>query len=116
MIYKLKDGNVPATHNYGSNQIDFGYLSLAATEFLFRCGVLDFNFLFYRDHRPLFLEIDILRVLGYPVQCTIKFLERELKLNDPRLVEIYQSSLYQQLLNHNVAARFETLRIVNATG
>jgi hypothetical protein len=115
-IHKLKHGNVPATHIAGSDQIDFGYLSFVATEFVFRCGVLDFNSPFYNDHRPLFLDIDILRLLEYPIQGTVKFLERELKLDDPQLVEIYQSSLFQQLLNHNVAARVESLHLVKTTG
>jgi hypothetical protein len=30
-IHKLKHGDVPATHNAGSLQIDFGFLSYAAT-------------------------------------------------------------------------------------
>jgi hypothetical protein len=81
----------------------------------FRCGILDFNSLFYSDHHPLFLNIDILRLLGYPVQGNVKFLERDLKLNDNMLVEVYQSSLFQQLLNHNAAARLDSLYLVNAS-
>jgi hypothetical protein len=106
-IHKLKHDNVPATHNTRSEQIDFIYISQAAAEFAFRCGILDFNSLFYSDHRPLFLNIDNLRLLEYPVQGTVKFLEPDIRLNDPRLVEIYESSIFQQLLNHNVAARVD---------
>jgi hypothetical protein len=101
-IHKLKHDNVPATHNAGSEQIDFIYISQAATEL-------------YSDHRPLFLDIDILRLLGYPVQGTVEFLDRDLKLNDPRLVKVYQSYLFQQLLNHNVAARLDSSYLVNAS-
>jgi hypothetical protein len=66
-IHKLKHNNVTATHNAGSDQINFAYISYAATESVFRCEILDFNSLFYNDHCPLFLEIDILHLLGYPV-------------------------------------------------
>jgi hypothetical protein len=45
-IHKLKHDNVPATHNTGSEQIDFIYISQAAAEFTFHCGILDFNSLF----------------------------------------------------------------------
>jgi hypothetical protein len=69
-IHKLKHGDVPVTHNTGSLQIDLGFLSYAATEFIYRCGVLDFNTLFSSDHRVLFLDIDILWLLGYSVQGT----------------------------------------------
>jgi hypothetical protein len=114
-IRKLKHYNVPATHNAGSEQIDFIYISQPAAEFAFRCGILNFNSLFYRDHRPLFFHIDILRLLGYPVQGTVKCIKLDLKLNAPRLVEVYRSSLFQQLLNHNVAACVDALYLVNAS-
>jgi hypothetical protein len=45
-IHKLKHGDVPATHNAGSLQLDFGFLSYTATEFIYKCGILDFNALF----------------------------------------------------------------------
>jgi hypothetical protein len=89
-IHKLMHGDVPATHKSGSFQIDFAFLSYGAIEFIHRCGVLDFNALFSSDHRSLFLDIDILRLLWYPVQGKVKSLERDLKLNDPRLAEAYQ--------------------------
>jgi predicted SprT family Zn-dependent metalloprotease len=114
-IHKLKHDNVPATHNAGSEQIDFIYISQAADVFSFHCGILDFRSLFYSEHRPLLLDIDILLLLGYPLQGTVKFIERDLKLNDPRLVEVYQSSLFQQLVNHSFAARVDALYLVNAS-
>jgi hypothetical protein len=107
--------NVPATHNSGSNQIDFAFISYAATEFVFRCGILYFNSLFSINHRPLFIGIDILHLLGYPVQGTVKSLECDLKINDPRLVEVYQAPLFQQPINHNVASRIDSLYIVDIT-
>jgi hypothetical protein len=64
-IHKLKHDNVPATLNAGSEQIDFIYISQAATVFAFHCGILDSNSPFYSVHRSLFLDIDILRLLGY---------------------------------------------------
>jgi hypothetical protein len=88
-IHKLTHGDVPATHNTGSLQIDFGFLSYAATKFIYKCGVLDFNALFSSDHRALFLNIGILWLLGYPVQGTQRALERELKLQYPCLVRVY---------------------------
>jgi hypothetical protein len=54
-IYKLKYGDVPATHNGVSLQIDFDFLSYAATEFIYKCGILYFNSLFSSDHRALFV-------------------------------------------------------------
>jgi hypothetical protein len=114
-IHKLQHGEVPATRNNGSFQIDFAFLSYSAIEFIPRCGVLDFNALFSSDHRTLFLGIDILRLLGYPVQGTVISFERDLKLTDPRLIEVYQASLLQQLINHNVASSIDSLYIVKTS-
>jgi hypothetical protein len=114
-IHKLKHGDVPATHNAGSHQIDLGFLSYGTSEFIHRCGVLDLNALFSSDHRALFLDIDILRLLGYPVQGTLKSLEREFKLNDPFLVEVYQSSLCKHLVTHNAASRIDSLIVIKVT-
>jgi hypothetical protein len=73
-----------------------------------------FQFPFFSDNCPSFLDIDILH-LGYPVQGIVKSLERDLKLNEPSIVEVYQSSLFQQLINHNIAARIDALYIVDIT-
>jgi hypothetical protein len=77
-------------------------MSSAAAEFIFQCGVLDFNTLLSSDHRPLYIDIDIPCLLGYPVHGTIRAMKRDLKLNDPCIIDAYQATLIQQLINHNV--------------
>jgi hypothetical protein len=91
-IHKLKHINIHPTQSYGSTQIDFIFISAAATEFVFHCGILEFNTLLSSDHIPLYIDIDILRILGYPVQGTIKDLVHDLKLHDPRLIDILSNS------------------------
>jgi hypothetical protein len=88
-------------------------VSSAALSFIFRCGILDFNTLFLSDHSPLYIYIDILRLLGYPVYGTIRALERDLKLDDPHLVNAYQATLIQQLINHNSGPRVDAFYIVD---
>jgi endonuclease/exonuclease/phosphatase (EEP) superfamily protein YafD len=70
-IHKHKHVHTPPTQNSGSTQIDFIFMSSAAAEFMLRCGILDFNAIFSSDHRPLYINIDILGLLGYPVHETI---------------------------------------------
>jgi hypothetical protein len=72
-------------------------MSAVAAEFIFRCGIFDFNTLFSSNHRPLYIGIDILRLLGYPVYGTIRALERDLKLNNPHLIDAYQETQIHQL-------------------
>jgi hypothetical protein len=55
----------------------------------------------------------MLRLLGYPVHGTIRAMERNLKLNDPRMIDTYQATLAQQLLNHNVVPRVNALYTVD---
>jgi hypothetical protein len=88
-------------------------MSAAAAEFIFRFGILYFNTLFASDHRPLYIDIDILRLIGYPVHGTICALERDLKLNDPCNIDAYQATLIQQLINHNAGPIFDALYLVD---
>jgi hypothetical protein len=46
------------------------------------------------------------------VYGTIRALEHDLKLNDPRLIDAYQATLIQQLLNHNVGPRVDDMYAV----
>jgi hypothetical protein len=101
------------TQASGSTQIDFMFMSSAAAEFVFRCGTLDFNTLFWSDHRLLYIDIDILRLLGYPVHGTIRAIECDLKLHDPRLIDAYQATSIQQLVNHNVGPMLDDLYTVD---
>jgi hypothetical protein len=74
-IHKLKCGDVPVTYNAGSLQTYFGFLSYAATEFIYKCGILELNALFSSDHRALFIDIYIIRLISFPVQGTQNSLE-----------------------------------------
>jgi hypothetical protein len=112
-VHKHKHVNTPPIQASGSTQIDFIFMSSAAAEFIFRCGILDVNTLFWSDHRPLYIDIDVLRLLSYPVHGTILAMERDLKLNEPRIIDTYQSTLIQQLHNHNVGPRVDFLYIAD---
>jgi hypothetical protein len=112
-IHKHTHVHTPPTQTSGSTQINFIVMSSAAAEFIFCCGILDFNTLFLRDHRTLYIDIDILCLLGYPVHGTILALECDLKLNHLHLVDTYQETLIQQLLIHNVVPRVDALYIVD---
>jgi hypothetical protein len=43
----------------------------------------------------------------------MRALERDLQLNDPRLVDAYQASLIQQLINHNVGIRVDAIYAID---
>jgi hypothetical protein len=43
----------------------------------------------------------------------MRALERDLQLNDPRLVDAYQASLIQQLIKHNVGIQVDDLYAID---
>jgi hypothetical protein len=112
-IHKLNHNKIPPTQSSVSTQIDCIFVSSLTAEFVYCSGILDFNTIFSSDHRPICIDIDIPRLLGYPVQGKIKAFERDLNLNDPGLIDAYQASLIQQLLNHNVGPRVDALYSFN---
>jgi hypothetical protein len=112
-IQKHKDVNTLTTQTSRSTQIYFIFMFSAAAELIFCCGLLDSNTLFWSDHCPLYIDIDILGPLGYPVHGTIRAMERDLKLNDPHLIDAYQATLIQQLVNHKVGQIVDALYIVD---
>jgi hypothetical protein len=112
-IHKHKHVHTPPTQTSGSTHIYFIFVSFTDAEFIIRCGILDFNTLLSSDHRPLYIDNDILRLLGYLVHETIRALECDLKLNDPRLIDAYQTKLIQQLLNHNFGPRVNAIYSVD---
>jgi hypothetical protein len=78
--HKLNHNNTPPTQRSRPTQIDFIFVSSLVAEFIYRSGISDFNTIFSSDHGPLYIDIDILQILG---------------LSDPRLIDGYQSSLIQ---------------------
>jgi hypothetical protein len=104
-IHKHTHTNTSQTQSSGSTQIDFIFVSAPAAEYIDHCGILDNNTIFSSDDIPLFIDIDILCILGYTGHEKIRALERNLKLNGPRLIDAYQATLIQQLLNKNMRPR-----------
>jgi hypothetical protein len=51
--------------------------------------------------------------IPHPIQGTVKALERDLNLHNPRLVGAYQAYLIQQLINHYVRTRVYALYLVD---
>jgi hypothetical protein len=88
-------------------------MSSAAADFIFHCDILDFNTLFSCDNNPLYMDIDILFLLGYQMYGTIRALECDFKINDPHLIDAYQATLIQQFSNNNVGRRVDALNIVD---
>jgi hypothetical protein len=73
------------------------------------CGILPFDSMFPSDHIPLCVDFNIVKLFGHPVIGTTKSALRDLQLDNPRLIDAYESTLCKQLENHNVELRVATL-------
>jgi hypothetical protein len=73
------------------------------------CGILPFSKIFASDHRPLYVDFNVFTLFGHPDFGTEKAALRDLQLHNPRLIDAYEESLCQQLVNHNVEFRVTVL-------
>ena len=89
--------NLPATHNSGKESIDEIFVS--STINVEQCGYLEHGQL-VGDHRPLWIEISKMSMLGAKLPNMTTYSARRLKCNDPRLVARYNRKL-DELLQQN---------------
>jgi hypothetical protein len=103
-IHKLKHGTDPPTKSSGSTQIDFissrsllpNLPNTAVSSILIPCSQATIDPYISTSISYAFLDIQ-------------SKVQRDLQLNDPRLVDAYQASLIQKLVNHNVRLRADDL-------
>jgi hypothetical protein len=113
-VHTLQHGEAPATHKQGSQQIDFNFISRSLVIHVEECGILPFDSMLPSDHIPLYVDFNIATIFGHPVMGTEKADLRDLQLDNPRLIDTYESTLCIQFENHNVELRVATLFATSA--
>jgi hypothetical protein len=108
-IHMLHHGEAPPTHKHGSRLIDVMFISQRLVENVEACGILPFDKIFVSDHRPLYVDFNVYTLFGNPAFVTEKEALRTLQLHNPRLIDAYEESTCQQLVNHNVEFRVTVL-------
>ena len=76
----------PATHSRGTNRIDYIFTSPTITEYVEHCGILPLHDICFSDHRPLYVDIDMLGYLGGHIAHPLQQLSRGIVTTDPRTV------------------------------
>ena len=100
----------PTSHISGRNQIDYIFISKAILPAVQRSGVLSHHSLTTGDHRPYYLDFDASILFSDPAFIIEPASMRKLRLQDPRVVKQYISTLYDQLSAHNIFPRLEKLQ------
>ena len=104
--------NAPRTYHRGSKPIDT--ILCSANVRLRKAGYLPFGE-GAGDHRPLLLDIDEISVLGSKGTPSAKVKARRLKLNDPRIIAKYTSTLHKFYLKHNLYWKVSQLNAIPIT-
>ena len=106
LILPSHDSTPPPTYQRGRDTIDgiFGSKSINS----FRSGFLGFGDI-PGDHRALWVDIPNTGILGYKMKDIPRHTARRLKLEDPRVVERYNTLLHTYFKDHDLYNRVKTL-------
>jgi hypothetical protein len=99
----------PATHERGSERIDYIFMTDKISEFLVAAGILEFHNFWKSDHRALYIDLDLEAFLGGRPSPLEMNANRGLMSNDPRAVKIYRESLLRNLEECGLEEKFEKL-------
>lgn len=101
----------PASHNRGSEDIDFKFTSPNIADSITTSGSMPFHSLFNSDHRLYFLDFDAKSLFSDPAYEIPPPLYRRLRLNDPQIVQTYRTVLHNQLTVHKVYEKLDQLKM-----
>jgi hypothetical protein len=99
----------PATFNRGSRRIDFMYGTRAVATAMKAAGIEPFHANGQSDHRGLFVDIDMDKLLGSPSVELTPGRRRSINSRDPLLVAKYKPALMEYLEEHKVERRLADL-------
>jgi hypothetical protein len=106
VLREFHGGVLPNTHMRGSKQIDFVLTtdgltdSITAISLLY-CSVLN------SDHRALFVDLCTEEIFGPSPEKLAQPQYRNLKLDDPRILEEYRKILHKPFECHNIYHRLK---------
>jgi hypothetical protein len=101
-------GVVPKTRMRGSKQIDFMLTTGGLADSIEAIGLLDCSVL-NSDHRALFIDLCIEEIFCPSPEKLAKPQYRNLKLDDPRILEEYRNILHKQFKCHNIYCRVKEI-------
>jgi Exonuclease III len=102
----IKNKDIPSTHERGTVRIDYMFVSPSLR--VKRAGFLPFS-KFPGDHRAIWMDVDLKDVIGHKPPALSMAQARRLRVQDPRIVQRYLSSLTQSAENNNLFLRLDTL-------
>ena len=92
----------PPTHKRGSKKIDHILVCAKVVQHTTRCGIKIFGSIIVSDHRALYLDIDMEKLLGGLPEDQSSTPTSKVSGKDPRTVIPFKEALYQYAASHNL--------------
>jgi len=92
----------PASHVRGTKQIDYMLLSKDILPAVINSGSLPHHSILHGDHHPYFLDFDSTLLFSDPTYEIATPPTRQLRLQDPRVIQRYREVLHDQFKIHEV--------------
>jgi len=101
----------PETHNRGSHPIDGIFIPLSLLD---KCqtGYLGFGEALPSDHRALWIDVDAQSICPLEPEAIERPVAQWLQCRDPRIIEKYNTSLWEVLQRDGIAERAQKLAIM----
>jgi len=74
-----------------------------------RSGILPYHTVFISDHRGCYVDFDAAALFGSPTAALAPKIYRGLRLQDPRIVQKYKDTLWEQMQYHQLLKKVEML-------
>jgi hypothetical protein len=99
----------PPTYRRGKERIDYIFVSAGLLQSVIRSGILPYDQYFIADHRPCYLDFDLVLLFGNNTPTIASAQYRGLQLYDPRIVQEYETALLFQVKYHKLEEKINTL-------
>lgn len=99
----------PATYIRGRNRIDGIFISHQIVHAVLRSGLTPFHTFFQGDHKAAFVDFSAELLFRSNTYELVRRKGRGLQLKDPRIVDIYIQTLFDQLAYHKIMEKLDRL-------
>ena len=107
---KMGASNLPRTYKRGSKCIDHIYVTSKVFNLITSCGIAPFNYFLKSDHRAMYIDIKINRILDAEQHVIQHASMRRLKLNSVSAIEKYYERIDEEMSRHNFLIKVEKLQ------
>ena len=107
---KMGADNLPRTYKRGSKCIDHIYVTSKVFNLITSCGIAPFNYFIKSDHRAMYIDIKINRILDADHHVIQHASVRRLKLSSVSAIEKYYERIDEEMSRHKFLIKVERLQ------